>query len=115
MHSKSRDVLHLQNGKILFEFFQEFIVKKQLPLWVGLTTLPSRIDKLKPTLESLISQTVTPNRIFLSIPEFSARENRAYEIPSWLCEFQPILQILHCANDFGPGTKLLGCLRELKE
>ena len=38
------------------------------PVFVGLTTLPSRIGRLKPTIDSLLRQTLPPDRIFLSVP-----------------------------------------------
>mgnify|MGYP006908209186 CR=1 FL=1 len=83
----------------------------EMPIYVGLTTLPSRIGRIRDTLESLVAQSVVPDKIFLSIPERSVREQRGYDIPEWLMdEFSPRVDIVRCAEDFGPGTKLLGCL-----
>src|SRR5262245_47005741 len=41
---------------------------------VTLTTLPSRIDRIAPTLKSLLRQTVRPKMIRLNVPATSRRE-----------------------------------------
>jgi hypothetical protein len=80
------------------------------PVFVGLTTLPSRIGRLKPTIDSLLRQTLPPDRIFLSIPGQSVREGRPYDLPDWLRSPPPGVELVRCATDSGPATKLLGCL-----
>lgn len=72
---------------------------------VTLTTTPSRIGLLAPTLKSLLDQTRAPARIVLNVPEFSLRENVAYQVPPEL-ERLASLQIRRC-DDLGPGTKLI--------
>ncbi|MDF0599504.1 hypothetical protein P1J78_02060 [Psychromarinibacter sp. C21-152] len=72
---------------------------------VTLTTTPSRIALLEPTLKSLLDQTRPPARITLNLPRHSTRENRAYEIPAPLNRLAS-LQIRRC-DDLGPGTKLI--------
>lgn len=83
---------------------------QSLPLYVGITTLPSRFPSMRPTLDSLRAQTKIPERIFISIPERSRREKCGYTIPDWLGEYAPLVEVVHCAADCGPGTKLMGCL-----
>jgi hypothetical protein len=76
-----------------------------------LTTLPSRIGKIRDTLDSLLEQTVVPDKIFLSIPDRSLREGSSYVLPEWLAnKILPRVDVVHCDQDYGPGTKLLGCL-----
>lgn len=72
---------------------------------VTLTTTPSRIALLAPTLKSLLDQTRPPARIVLNVPRHSLRENRAYEVPEPLTRLSA-LQIRRC-DDLGPGTKLI--------
>ncbi len=84
-----------------------------IPLYVGLTTLPSRIRYLRATLDSLRNQSKPPDRVLLCLPKWSFRENCAYELPDWLSEYSPLLDVIDCAEDYGPGTKLLGCLAHL--
>jgi hypothetical protein len=80
-------------------------------LVVCLTTTPTRIDLLAPTLASLFAQTRPPRRIDLHLPAFSAREGRAYAIPRWLARLAAAgaVTIVRTA-DHGPATKLLPAL-----
>lgn len=75
---------------------------------VTLTTTPSRITLLEPTLKSLLDQTRPPARILLNIPDFSQREQVAYTIPPHLAALES-LKIQRC-DDLGPGTKLIPSL-----
>lgn len=84
-----------------------------IPLYVGMTTLPSRLAFVRDTIESLLAQQKRPDRIFLSLPKISAREKCSYELPSWIAEYFPILEVVECDIDYGPGTKALGCLDRL--
>lgn len=89
---------------------------RDAPLYVGLTTLPSRIGRIRDTIESLLSQTLVPDRIFISIPARSVRENRGYVLPEWLKGgLSPRVEVVHCSEDYGPGTKVLGCLPRISQ
>jgi hypothetical protein len=72
---------------------------------VTLTTTPSRIALLAPTLKSLLDQTRPPRRILLYVPHRSLREDRPYEIPKALTRLASV-EIRRC-DDLGPGTKLI--------
>ncbi len=85
------------------------------PLIVSLTTLPSRIGLLRPTLDSLIQQTCPPDQILLCLPNRSRREGMNYERPDWLADYEPELLTVSCGDDYGPGTKLLGALDYLPD
>jgi hypothetical protein len=86
-----------------------------LPLLVSLTTTPSRLPHIRPTLDSLFEQTLTPDRVLLCLPTWSKRENTRYCWPVWLSAYVPRLQIVECQEDFGPGTKLLGALDHMQD
>ena len=86
-----------------------------LPLFVALTTLPSRLELMRPTLDSLLGQTHRPDRILLSLPHWSRREACAYPRPEWLLGYAPVLEVVTCDEDLGPGTKLLGCLHRVAQ
>jgi hypothetical protein len=47
----------------------------------------------------------------LTIPEFSIREQRPYEVPAYVSRL-PQLRILHCRRDWGPATKFIPVIRE---
>ena len=83
---------------------------ERAPVYVGVTTLPSRIGRLRPTIDSLRAQSLAPDRIFVSVPLRSIREGREYDVPPWLAAPPAGVELVRCATDYGPGTKLLGCL-----
>ncbi|MEQ8580726.1 MAG: hypothetical protein RIC30_05840 [Marinoscillum sp.] len=78
------------------------------------TTLPSRIQNIKPTVASLFDQKVRPDKVILNIPRFSKREQRVYKIPHFL-KTCPYIQINEIEHDLGPATKLLPTLKLLKD
>ena len=80
---------------------------RRAPLTLCLTTTPSRISHLAPTLASLFAQEVRPREIRLHLPAWSRREQRAYIVPSWL---QRLPVRIVTTEDFGPATKLLPAL-----
>jgi hypothetical protein len=83
----------------------------EAPIYVSFTTLPSRIGRIRDTIDSLLAQTVVPETIFVSIPDRSLREDCGYVLPEWLrSKSVPRVEVVRCARDYGPGTKLLGCL-----
>ena len=82
-------------------------------LIVSLSTMPDRIDRLQPTLDSLLNQTRPPDEIVLAVPKFSVRQKREYEIPSYLSRI-PKLRVLRCEKDWGPATKFIAVVQDEK-
>src|SRR5437867_9393221 len=78
---------------------------------VSLSTVPDRINNLRPTIRSLLKQTRPPDEIVLAIPEFSVREQRPYVVPEYLLRL-PRVRVLHCAEDWGPATKFIGAIQD---
>ena len=76
---------------------------------VSLTTTPARIRGIRPTLASLVDQSLPPDAIVLNLPHLCEREGRGYEIPASLAQF-PRLRVERCERDFGPATKLIPTL-----
>ena len=76
---------------------------------VSLSTIPSRVEKIYPALKSLLDQTMPPRRIYLAIPPFSIREQKAYKIPEALLSC-PAIQIIDAKKDWGPASKLIPAL-----
>ena len=74
-----------------------------------LTTIPSRISRIRPVIESLEAQTRPPARIYVCICEWCLRENAGYEVPDWLGRDE-LVQVVVAAKDYGPATKLIGML-----
>ncbi len=77
----------------------------------SLSTVPDRINNLRPTIRSLLKQTNPPDEIVLAIPEFSIREQRPYEVPKDVSRW-PRMRVLHCRRDWGPATKFIPIIRE---
>lgn len=79
-------------------------------VYVSLTTIPTRIAGIEPCIQSLHEQTVPPEAIFLCIPKTYKSHGETANVPASLLENYPLLTIVPCEQDFGPGTKLLGSL-----
>ena len=83
-------------------------------IYVSLSTIPQRIKYLDKTVESLLKQSIKPNKIFINIP---FKYNRFSETinESQLPIFKDVcIEITRC-EDCGPGTKLLGSIDKLKK
>ena len=50
----------------------------------SITTVPSRIDKIRTCLESLLTQTVPVDHIEINIPDVCIRTGETYVIPEWM-------------------------------
>lgn len=85
---------------------------------VSMTTMPHHIHLLQPTLDSLLAQSISPDAIYLSIPEGrNPRSNMSYDdaIRQHGVVFPPGVTVYRCREDVGPLTKLLPALeRELE-
>ena len=82
---------------------------------VSLSTVPDRIENLRPTIRSLLKQTRPPDEIVLAIPEFSVRERRPYIVPNYISRL-PRVRVLRCREDWGPATKFIAAVQaELAE
>src|SRR5437667_10280478 len=77
----------------------------------SLTTVPDRINNLRPTIQSLLKQTRPPDEIVLVIPEFSIREQRPYVVPKYISRL-PRVRVLRCREDWGPATKFIGAIQD---
>ena len=83
-------------------------------IYVSLSTIPSRIKSLKKSVESLLNQSLKPDKIFINIPlkyERFSEVIREDQIPQFNSK---IIEITRC-EDCGPGTKLLGSLNKIKK
>jgi hypothetical protein len=76
---------------------------------VCLTSIPSRVELLDDTLKSLLLQRVRAQAIHLHLPEFSRREQAAYQVPERIAALAGV-RVVRCA-DYGPATKLIPALQ----
>ena len=76
---------------------------------ISLTTLPSRIGRLRQVLNSLIDQDAPADEIVLALPQVSQREKVPYTVPGFLRNSDAVT-VLACERDWGPATKLIPAL-----
>lgn len=114
---KTRNIKEVIRYSLLWAFPQYFTAKveeeevRRSNIVVTMTTLPSRIGNIQPTIASLCNQTVLPEKILINIPEYSKREKTGYRIPDFLKE-NPLVEINFTEEDLGPATKLLPALEK---
>ena len=72
---------------------------------VSLTSIPPRFDYLYITINSILSQTIVPDKIVINIPKKYNNFSNDYELP---CFFNEKVIIHNNCKDYGPATKLLG-------
>lgn len=82
--------------------------REKVDVIVCLTTIPSRLPFLVPTLKSLLVQSVTPRAVVIHIPERSRREGVEYHVPDDLHGLK-VVEVVRC-EDWGPATKILPAL-----
>ena len=79
---------------------------------VGLTTTPTRIGKIMPTIQSLLAQSRPADQIILSVPEKLARTGERFgDIPKEILALADAGKLqIHRTKDYGPATKFIGPL-----
>jgi len=77
---------------------------------ISLTTIPDRLDHIRPALHSLLDQSRRPDRIVLNLPEVSRRQQQGYDVPGYLKQLSCI-EIHRCDRDWGPATKFMPTLQ----
>lgn len=83
--------------------------KKETRIVITMTTIPERINKMHPTIASLLDQSIKADEIALNLP-WKTRKGKSYDIPKWLSEIKEV-KIYRVNEDEGPATKLLPTLR----
>lgn len=79
---------------------------------ISLTTMPSRIERIRPVLNSLLDQDRPADEVLLAVPSESLRERCPYRVPDFL-RGNSAVTVLDCGRDWGPATKLIpAVLRE---
>lgn len=84
-------------------------IEKPYKIITSCTTSPSRIYKMKETLESLENQNLSPDKMILNLPYVYSRTNETYTIPDYIKENKKIV-INRLDIDYGPATKLVGTI-----
>merc|ERR1739845_123561 len=89
----------------------------QIPVIACLTTVPERFEHLSKLVSVIDKQTLRPDLVVINIPHKYAHFNITYNQTKHLEEFQMAkpskFKVFRNSQDWGPGTKLLGCLEYL--
>ena len=76
---------------------------------ITFTTVPSRIAKIKPTIISLLQQTLRPSIIELNLAVNPQKKDTGWSVPPWL-ENLTSVSIHWLDYDYGPASKLIPTL-----
>lgn len=79
---------------------------------ISLSTIPPRFDQLGPTLDSLLAQTVPPEKVLLYIPR---SYKRFPEYDGHLPKVPEGVEIRITDTDFGPASKVLPAVQEFRD
>jgi hypothetical protein len=83
------------------------ILNEKPRIIVSLTTSPKRIKQIEPVLNSIINQTLKPDRIYLNLPHIFKRDQTTFEKPlPYFITHNPLIYVNWC-EDVGPATKVL--------
>ena len=75
-----------------------------LSIVATMTTIPSRINELKDTIDSVLNQTIRVNHLEINIPYKCIRTNEEYIVPEWLNSMERVK--IFRTEDYGPITKV---------
>ncbi|MCC1484902.1 hypothetical protein [Winogradskyella immobilis] len=76
---------------------------------ISFTTIPSRIGKIQPMIDSICNQTLKPDSIILWLPKTYKRIKQQIVIPDFIKDSPITIKICH---DVGPFTKLYYSLKQ---
>lgn len=85
---------------------------------ISLTTIPSRINDIEPVLNSLVNQSVKPDKVYINVPKKYNRFKEVIEEPSFIKEkFSDKVELFYIDQDYGPASKFIGSLfnKEIKK
>jgi hypothetical protein len=77
---------------------------------LGFTTIPVRVKHIGPVIDSIRAQTRHPDNFYISVPEFSSRENKRYPLEELAEHVKGVGEVNLVPMDYGPLTKLMGLL-----
>lgn len=76
----------------------------KLNIVASMTTIPSRIQHIRPVIDAALSQSAPVAHLEINIPYVCFRMKRDYEIPAWLKDMDRVR--VFRTHDFGPITKI---------
>lgn len=90
----------------------------RIPIFVSFTTSPTRLNKCRPVIDSLLNQTRLPDAIIVNLPPHFDRTGEVYPsdeaLPDWMIN-NSLVRIQRCDRDWGPATKIVPTVVRLQE
>ena len=87
---------------------------KEFSFCVSMSTIPSRVENIKDILDNINNQTLKPNKIFLNIPyEYKRFSNQKINDED-LKKIKIENLVIRRCEDYGPGTKIMGSINEIR-
>lgn len=82
---------------------------------VSLTTSPKRINYIKPVIDCMLTQTRTPDKIYLNLPKVFKRNNTTFDmpLPNFITQNEKI--VVNFCDDIGPATKIIPAVHKETE
>lgn len=77
---------------------------EHLKIIATMTTIPSRIDHIRPVIEAALGQSVTVSGIDINVPFSLKRTGEKYVLPKWLAEIDRVS--VFRTEDYGSITKI---------
>ena len=96
-------------------------MNNKVEIYVSLSSIPGREKHLVDTLKSLVNQKVKPCKIYINLCEEYKRFNgekynfKYINREKLFFKNNKNLIVINYCNDYGPITKLLGCLKKIKK
>lgn len=82
---------------------------------ITFTTIPSRLNTIHKTIESIERQTLKPKKIFLNVPYKYYRFPKIRISNQELAKYESDLVEINRCDDFGPATKIMGSIDKVKK
>ena len=82
---------------------------------ITFTTIPSRLNSIHKTIDSIKRQTFKPKKIFLNVPYKYYRFPKIEISNQDLIKYEDDLVEISRCEDFGPATKIMGSLDKIKK
>ena len=87
---------------------------KEFSFCVSMSTIPSRVKNIIDILDNINNQTLKPNKIFLNIPYKYKRFSNQKISDEDLKKIKIENLIIRRCEDYGPGTKIMGSINEIR-
>ena len=94
--------IHFDDESEYIKNYRKLKKCKDCRIVISLTTIPERINLIKPVIKSLLDQSVKVDQIVINLPKMCKDET--YDVPD---DLKNMCNIITCGRDYGPGTKFI--------